>query len=76
VHTERDVVLVEARLVPPWCDTALFLHEEALSVRVLTHIRARPRLRWSLAAAGFHVTVVRTWLSLGSPRGLRHDQRR
>ena len=64
VHTGRSVRFVKARLMPPWCDTALVLQGEKASGSAVTRIGARKRLRAELRAAGFHVQDVTTWFSL------------
>lgn len=73
VHTDRRVMLVKARLVPPWFNTSVLLHDDEASGYAVTWIGARNRLRAALKAAGFDVQEVTTWFSLaggraGSPR--------
>ncbi len=64
VHTDRQVTLVKARLVPPWFSTSLVLHDRDASGYAATWLGARHRLRASLKDAGFDVQEIRTWFSL------------
>jgi hypothetical protein len=64
VHTDRQVTLVKARLVPPWFNTSVVLHDEHASGYAATWLGARHRLCASLKDAGFGVQEVRTWFSL------------
>jgi hypothetical protein len=78
VHTDRQVMLVKARLVPPWFNTSLLLHDNETSGYAMTWLGARNRLRDSLRTAGFDVQEVTTWFSLtgdrlGSPPAHRKD---
>jgi len=64
VHTDRDVLLVKARLVPPWYNTSLVLHSLEGSACAITGALRRRQLRESLTAAAFNVREVSTLLSL------------
>ena len=76
VHTDRQVTLVKARLVPPWFNTSLVLHDDETSGYAVTWFGARNRLRASLTAAGFDVQEVRTWFSVtGNRLGSSHARR-
>jgi hypothetical protein len=68
VDTGPQVTLVSARLVPPWFNTSLTLHDHDVSCYATTWQGARPRLRASLRAAGFDVVEVSTWFSLAGDR--------
>jgi hypothetical protein len=60
VHTDRQVTLLKARLVPPWCNTSLLLHDDKAYGYATTWLGARNRLRDSLTAAGFEVQELTT----------------
>jgi hypothetical protein len=62
------VMLVKARLVPPWFSTSVALHDDAASGYAMTWLGARHRLRESLTAAGFDVQEVTTWFSVAGGR--------
>ncbi len=68
-HTDRKVRLYVARLVPPWFNVALSLHDGAESFAVSTWLPGRPRLADPVVAAGFAVAEHRTWLYRGTPHG-------
>lgn len=70
-HTDRRVMLVKARLVPPWFNTSVLLHDDDASGYAVTWIGARSRLRASLLEAGFDVEEVTTWFSLAGGRAPR-----
>lgn len=77
VHTDRQVMLVKARLVPPWFNPSLVLHDDEASGYAMTWLGARNRLRESLKAAGFDVQEVTTWFSLAGGRlGSRQARRK
>lgn len=63
VHTDRDVVVVTARLIPPWFNTSLRIHDDHESARVITWVGARRRLSASLRRSGFNVREATTWIS-------------
>lgn len=75
IHSEHRVVLVKARLVPPWFNTSLILHDDDASGYAVTWLGARARLRASLRAAGFDVEEVTTWFSVAG-RGIGPPQER
>jgi hypothetical protein len=62
-HTDSDVVLVTARLVPPWFNVSVALHDGSLSVRVVTWMLGRARLRDALRRNGFDVREAATLFS-------------
>ena len=64
VHTDRDVILVKPRLVPPWYNTSLVLHGKEGSGCAITSVLARQRLRNALTASGYDVREVTTVFSL------------
>ena len=68
LHTDPHVVLIKPRLVPPWFNTWLALHEGGFVVYAITWFAARSRLRASLRAAGFEVDEVTTWFSVTGRR--------
>jgi hypothetical protein len=63
VHTDRDVLVVTARLIPPWFNTSLRIHDDRTSARVMTWVGARRRLCASLRRSGFSVREATTWIS-------------
>ena len=68
LHTDRRVTLVKARLVPPWFNTSLVVHDDEIIGYAVTWFGARVRLRVSLKAAGFDVQEVTTWFSVAGNR--------
>jgi hypothetical protein len=62
-HTDRDVVVVTARLIPPWFNTSLALQGDGTSGVAVTWVLARRRLCDSLTAAGFNVREAKTRFS-------------
>jgi hypothetical protein len=64
VHTDREVTLVTARLVPPWFNTSLMVSDGRTAAQVSMPILARGRLRAALDEAGFEVRETATWFSL------------
>jgi hypothetical protein len=66
VHTECSVIILKARLVPPWFDTSLLLHDHEASAYVVLPRWSRRRLLRSLMAAGFQPSEVSTWLQLSA----------
>jgi hypothetical protein len=68
VHTDRRVVLLKARLGPPWFNTFVLLHDDKVAGNVSAGFRKRDRLRKSLKAAGYDVEEV-TRFSPGGPVG-------
>jgi hypothetical protein len=70
VHTDRDVAIVRARLLPPWLNSPLILHGdpahgEDASVGVQMAALTRRDLSGALGAAGFRVRERATWFSMG-----------
>jgi hypothetical protein len=68
-HTDREVSLYVARLVPPWFNVALSLHDGGQHFAASTWLPGRRSLANTLTAAGFSVTEHRTWLHRGTPHG-------
>ena len=68
VHVDPSVILVKARLLPPWFNTALLLRDGDRSASAVTWFRARPRLRAALREAGFAVDERSTWFATMAPR--------
>lgn len=68
VHSSPQVMLVKARLVPPWYNTSVVLHDGELVAYATVGQWARSALRAALAAAGFEVREVSTWFSLAGSR--------
>ena len=66
VHEAPDVTLVYSRLLPPWMDTHMIVHD-ADSV-ALAHLGrgARRRLVEALRSCGFTPKEWRTWFATGS----------
>jgi hypothetical protein len=70
VHTDPDVVIVRARLLPPNLNSSLILHGEAelgesVSAGVQMPAWTRRRLRPALMEAGFRVDERVSWFSMG-----------
>ena len=64
VHTDREVTLVTARLVPPWFNTSLVVSDGGTAAQVVTGIWMRARLCAALGNAGFDVRETTTSFSL------------
>jgi hypothetical protein len=70
VHTERDVIVVRARLLPPNLNTSLILrgdgrYGEAVAAGVQMSATTRRDVSQALQAAGFRVDERVQWFSLG-----------
>jgi hypothetical protein len=63
VHGDPDVVLVTARLVPPWFNVSIALQDADSSVRAVTWLLGRARLRDALVRSGFNVREAATLFS-------------
>lgn len=68
-HTDDAVFVLKARLVPPWFNTSVLVHEGESSAHVVVPLWLRRRLLETLKAAGFRPTEVSTWFRLS---GLKH----
>jgi hypothetical protein len=67
-HHERDVMVVESRLVPPWINTNVVLVADDVRAFASVPRWNRRRLVGALAAAGFQVHRRRTWFARNDPR--------
>jgi len=63
VHRNPDVALVTARLIPPWFNVSVALHDADISVRAVTWLLGRARLRDALLRSGFNVREAATLFS-------------
>lgn len=70
IHTDPDVVVVTVRLLPPWCSTSMWLHDDQTWLQVRTRFGARKRLVVSLRKSRFRVREATAWLSSGSSHGV------
>jgi hypothetical protein len=70
VHTDPDLVIVTARLIPPNMNVSVWIHDDEAWAQVMTWIGGRRRLSTSLRRSGFAVREAKTWLSRGSSRGV------
>ena len=61
VHTERSVVAVTPRLVPPWAGSAFVLTDGTSRVAVVVPRWMRGRVRAAFVATGFVLVDRRTW---------------
>ena len=64
LHTDDSVVVMRGRLVPPWFNTSVLLHDEGASASVVVPVWVRRRLLSALSLAGFHPKQVVTWFRL------------
>jgi hypothetical protein len=70
VHTGRTIVMLRARLMPPWFNTSVILtgdprRGEATTAAVTVGGWARRRVRRALRGAGYLLIDAATWVSLG-----------
>jgi hypothetical protein len=63
VHTDKNVDLVTARLVPPWFNVAVLLRDGDRSAAATTWLGGRGELRRALQGAGFDVHERTTLVS-------------
>jgi hypothetical protein len=80
-HTDREITVVTARLLPPNINSAQVLLSDADLAEPATAVVQMPV--WTrrslvpvLRRAGFHVERYRTWISIGQEIGSRSELRR
>ena len=64
IHTDDPVVLMTGRLVAPWFNTSVLLHDRGASASVIVPVWVRRRLLSALRLAGFHPKENVTWFRL------------
>jgi hypothetical protein len=73
-HTDREIVLIRGRLMPPWFNSSLLLvGEDGLRAVASTWFRRRRRWKEALQDSGFTVREWTSWLIF--PRRLTHESR-
>lgn len=79
-HRNRDVVVVQGRLRPPWMSSGVVLVDPAVPYGwtgvVLLPSWTRKRLIAGLASCGYSVRLIRTWFSNGENLGSVSDLER
>jgi hypothetical protein len=65
IHTDIDVRMILARLMFPWMNLTLILHDEQVTAAVTQTWRARPLLRRALSLGGFLIHEERAWINIG-----------
>jgi hypothetical protein len=65
VHTDREVVVVRSRLVPPWMSCHLVMRSHAGAVSAGMPLFVHRKLKSALEKAGFHVVDRWSWFSFG-----------